>query len=199
MNLKEKLEMKRIIILTMLLSLCLVTNAQMTKKDTGNGSLQERASNLWKKTKKSLDKAAENIENEFSSKNSGLRRIEGKYYMNIYDTNLYKGEDAEEMIALCRKEFEARYPNVKIRSCVIPQTDWQTETVETGGEVTGYAKTLFCYILAKDGDEGYINAKFVFEKQKKVGETYQNTKVKWPLWVRTDVLTNHVMERLVTE
>ena len=191
--------MKRIVSLAIMIMICIMANAQMTKKDTGNGSFNERVTNLWNKTKKSLDKAAENIENEFSSHNSGLRRIEGKYYMNIYDTNLYKGEDAEEMTSLCRKEFEARYPNVKIRSCVIPQTDWQTETVETAGEVTGYAKTLYCYILAKDGDEGYINAKFVFEKQKKVGEAYTNTKVKWPLWMRTDVLTNHVMERLITE
>ena len=63
--------------------------------------------------------------------------------------------------------------------------------------MTGYSQTLFCYIIGRDGNEGFINAKFVFERQKKVGDTVQ-TKVKWPLWIRTDVLTNEVYQKLIT-
>lgn len=182
----------------MLVLLCQTAGAQVTKKDTGNGPLKERVSKFWSKTKKSLDKAADKISSDISSESQGLRRIKGKYYMNIYDTHIYKGEDSDELLALCRKEFAAKYPSVKIRSCVIPQTEWATETVETNGTVTGYAQTLFCYILGKDGNEGFINAKFVFERQKKVGEPYMNARVKWPLWIRTDVITNEVAEQLMT-
>ena len=190
--------MRKIMMTTLLALFALLTvNAQATKKDTGNGPLKERVSNFWKKTKKSLDKAAEKIENDFTLESSGLRRISGKYYMNIYDTNLYKGEDGESLRSLCLKEFSGKYPHVKVHSCVIPQSEWLTETVEANGEVTGYAQTLYCYILGKDGNEGFINAKFVFERQKKVGEPYINTRVKWPLWLRTDVMTNDVAERLM--
>ena len=191
--------MKRILTLACMLTLMLVPScAQMTKKDTGNGPLSERVNKFWKKTKKAVNGVVEQVENDFANENSGLRRIAGKYYMNIYDTNVYKGEDGEALRDLCLQQFVAKYPAVKVRSCVIPQTDWLTETVETDGVVTGYAKTLFCYILAKDGDEGYINAKFVFERQKEVGGTFSNSRTKWPLWVRTDVLTNEVRERLLT-
>lgn len=191
--------MKKTLMMSMMVVFfCTSAMAQMTKKDTGNGPLKERVTNFWNKTKKSLDEVASKVSEDLASESSGLRRIKGKYYMNIYDTHLYKGDDSDELVQLCRSEFAAKYPDVVIRSCVIPQTEWQTETVETNGEVTGYAQTLFCYILGKDGNEGYINAKFVFERQKKVGERYINTKVKWPLWVRTDVLTNEVRERLLT-
>ncbi len=188
---------RTIILIVAAMMMSITTSAQMTKKDTGNGPLGERVSNFWKKTKKSLDEFATKVENDIQSENSGLRRVGGKYYMNIYDTNLYKGDDCEEMCSLCRREFEKKYPHVAIRSCVIPQTEWLTETVETNGTVTGYAQTLYCYIIGKDGNEGFINAKFVFERQKKVGEPYMNTRVKWPLWVRTDVLTNSIMEQLM--
>ena len=147
--------MKRILTLACMLTLMLVPScAQMTKKDTGNGPLSERVNKFWKKTKKAVNGVVEQVENDFANENSGLRRIAGKYYMNI------------------------KYPAVKVRSCVIPQTDWMTETVETNGQVTGYAQTLFCYILAKDGDEGYINAKFVFERQKEVGGTFVDSRAK---------------------
>ena len=191
--------MKRLLSLACMIMLMFVAaNAQMTKKDTGNGPLSERVNKFWKKTKKAVGGVVEQVENDFANESSGLRRIAGKYYMNIYDTDVYKGEDGEALRKLCMDEFVAKYPTVKVRSCVIPQTDWLTEPVETDGVVTGYAKTLFCYILAKDGDEGYINAKFVFERQKEVGGTFSNSRTKWPLWVRTDVLTNEVRERLLT-
>ena len=192
--------MKKIITMVCMLTIMLApANAQMTKKDTGNGPLGERVSKFWKKTKKAVGGVVEKVEKDFASETSGLRRIAGKYYMNIYDTDVYKGTDGEVFRQLCLKEFTAKYPAVKVCSCVIPQTDWQTETVETDGQVTGYAQTLFCYILAKDGEEGYINAKFVFERQKEVGGTFADSKAKWPLWVRTDVLTPEVRERLLTK
>ena len=184
--------MKRIMIMMLtVVAIAMPSSAQMTKKDTGNGPLSERVSKFWKKTKKTLDQAAEQVRQEFESSNSGLRKVNGEF------TNIYKGDDVDELCRLCRKEFSAKYPHVDIRSCAIPQTDWQTETVKKEDKVTGYSQTLFCYIIGRDGNEGFINAKFVFERQKKVGDTVQ-TKVKWPLWIRTDVLNNEVYQKLIT-
>ena len=52
-------------------------------------------------------------------------------------------------------------------------------------------------IIAKDGNEGFVNAKFVFERQKKVGDATMDNLVKWPLWIRTDVLPNEVYAKLL--
>ena len=189
--------MKRIMIIMLTaLAIAMPSSAQMTKKDTGNGPLSERVSKFWKKTKKTLDNAADQVRKEFETENSGLRKINGQYYMNIYDTNIYKGSDVDELCRLCRKEFAAKYPNVDIRSCAIPQTDWETEVVKKDNQVSAYSQTLYCYIVGRDGSEGFINAKFVFERQKKVGDTV-HSKVKWPLWIRTDVLTNEVYTKLM--
>lgn len=192
--------MKKMMTMTILaLMITCGASAQMTEKPTGKGPLKERVQNFWKQARESVNDVVDKVQDNLENENSGLRRVKGKYYMNIYDTNLYKGADCEELCAMCKKEFMAKYPAVAIRSVVIPQTEWLTSTVESEGQVTGYAQTLYCYILAKDGNEGFINAKFVFERQKKVGEPAMNNRVKWPLWIRTDVLTNEVYERLLTK
>lgn len=192
--------MRKMMILMLALTMCGISaNAQMTKKDTGNGPFKERVSKLWDKTKKTATDVATAIGDEISNSTSGLRRIEGKYYMNVYDVNLYKGDDCATLLDLCRKQFAAKYPTVPIASCVIPQTDWETETVDNAGQVTGYVQTLFCYIIGKDGNEGFINAKFVFERKKDVGKQLVNNNMKWPLWTRTDVMTNHVYDRLTSK
>ena len=192
--------MRKMMILMLALTMCGISaNAQMTKKDTGNGPFKERVSKLWDKTKKTATDVATAIGDEISNSTSGLRRIEGKYYMNVYDVNLYKGDDCATLLDLCRKQFTAKYPTVPIASCVIPQTDWETETVENAGQVAGYVQTLFCYIIGKDGNEGFINAKFVFERKKDVGKQLVNNNMKWPLWTRTDVMTNHVYDRLTSK
>ena len=187
------------IVLTILAAVVIAmpSSAQMTKKDTGNGTFNERVSKLWKKTKKSLDSAAEQVRKEFENTNSGLRKVNGEFYMNVYDTNIYEGEDGATLCDLCRKEFAEKYPSVEIRSCVIPQMEWETETIKEGEKVVAYNQTLYCYVLGRDGKEGFINAKFTFERQKNVGETGK-VKTKWPLWTRTDVLTNEVYQKLVT-
>ena len=59
-----------------------------------------------------------------------------------------------------------------------------------------YVKMLYCYIVAKDGEDGYINARFSFRMTKKVGKSWQNDDANWPLWERTDVLVPSVYEKL---
>jgi hypothetical protein len=189
--------MRKIIIFTVFtLFTCMSASAQMTKKESGNGPLKDRVSNFWNKTKKSLDKIVDKVSDDIASDASGLRFVKGKYYMNVYDKNLYKGDDAGQLRDLCLKEFMAKYPSVPVQSCVIPQTEWLTETEEISGEVKGYVQTLYCYIIGKDGNEGFINAKFEFERHKPVGGQFTNTREKWPLWIRTDILTHEVMDHL---
>lgn len=188
--------------ITMLLLAVLVVcgaSAQVTEKPTGKGKLKERLSNFWSQSKVAIDGVVTKVQDNLEAENSGLHRVNGKYYMHLYDTNLYKGADGAELCALCRSEFENKYPAMAIKSVVIPQVDWETSTVEVDGKVEGYAQTLYCYIIAKDGNEGYVNAKFVFERQKKVGEPTMGNRVKWPLWIRTDVLTNEVYAKLLTK
>lgn len=185
-------------LLLALLTVC-GASAQITEKPTGKGSLKERVSNFWSQSKKAMDGVVTKVQDNLESENAGLHRVNGKYYMHLYDTNLYKGADGAELRALCRSEFEEKYPAMTIKSVVIPQVEWETTTVEVEGQVEGYAQTLFCYIIAKDGNEGYVNAKFVFERRKKVGEPTMANSAKWPLWIRTDVLTNTVYERLLTK
>ena len=190
--------MRRLItmLLLALLTFC-GASAQMTKKPTGKGPFKERVTNLWHLSKDAIGGVVTKVQDTFETENSGLHRVNGKYYMHLYDTNIYKGADNAELCALCRKEFEKKYPAMPIKSVVIPQTDWETTTVEVDGLVEGYAQTLYCYIIAKDGNEGFVNAKFVFERQRKVGESTMDNRVKWPLWMRTDVLTNEVYGKLL--
>jgi len=49
------------IIMLTALAIAMPSSAQMTKKDTGNGPLSERVSKFWKKTKKTLDNAADQV------------------------------------------------------------------------------------------------------------------------------------------
>ena len=45
-----------------------------------------------------------------------------------------------------------------------------------------------CYVLAKDGDDGYINARFSFTRVKQPGSSYKHAAGGWPKWERTDVI-----------
>lgn len=191
--------MKKIILTFMALLVIGSANAQMTKKETGKGPVKERATNLWNKTQETVEKVATKVQEDFTSSNSGLHRIKGNYYMHVYDTNLYQGEEGNAFREMCRKEFKAKYPKVPIQSCVIPQTDWETTPIKEGDQVTGYASTLYCYVLGKDGNEGFINVKFVFEQHKEVGGEFSKSREKWPLWLRTDVVPNDIMEELRTK
>ena len=67
--------MRKMMILMLALTMCGISaNAQMTKKDTGNGPFKERVSKLWDKTKKTATDVATAIGDEISNSTSGLRR-----------------------------------------------------------------------------------------------------------------------------
>ena len=50
--------------------------------------------------------------------------------------------------------------------------------------------------LAKDGNDGYVNARFKFQRQKEVGRQYEHVANCWPLWERTDVIPMAAYEKL---
>ena len=117
--------------------------------------------------------------------------------MPLYSVNVYHGKEANNFQALCRKLFVNKYPNVKIMSVAIPQEEWLREPVEKEGSIIGYLQNMYCYIIGCDGNDGYINAKFLFQQYKEVGGIYQLLQDKAPKWERTDVLTNKVYNKLL--
>ena len=124
-------------------------------------------------------------------------KMKGYYYMPIYDVNLYHGTDQKEFTEPCLQQFREKYPTLEILSCVIPQTGWVQEDVKQNGRVIGYGQYLLCFILARDGQDGYVNARFAFRKYKEVGGDFEPIETIWPKWERTDVIPVRIYNKLV--
>ena len=126
-----------------------------------------------------------------------LIRVSGKSYMPIYTVNVYSDSDAEVYRKVCRAKFEEKYPKVQVMFVSIPQTKWLNEPVMRDNIVIGYLETLYCYVTGRDGNDGYINSKFTFQRYKDVGSDYQQLAEKWPKWERVDILTTKVYKKLL--
>lgn len=191
---------KGYIVLVLLLGA--VTNVSAQSQDKKKEPFEEKVSKFLKKTKKELEQAGHELgdaigfDDRIGGK-SDLLKVNGSYYMPLYSTDLYKGEDALMYRKTCTQQFRKKYPKVSIQSVAIPQKEWVLETVEKDGELVGYQRTLHCFIIARDGDEGYVNAKFTYRQYKNVGQEFQNVKGWWPKWERTDFMTNSVYEQLL--
>lgn len=172
--------------------------AQSTKLSKDK-SLSSKVSNIWNKAKDDVSDATHKVKRGIGIKDDHVDeiKIDGVYYMTIYTTNVYKSADAQTLKAACEELFKARYPQVAVLTEAIPQEDWLTEPLKKNGEVVGYVESVYCYILAKDGGDGYINAKFMFQKYKEVGKTFAPVESKWPNWERTDIIPNAVYAKLI--
>ncbi|WP_315350431.1 hypothetical protein [Hoylesella saccharolytica] len=173
-------------------------------KTSENGSLSEKVSELVKKTKTSMEKAGQRISkvigiDEKNRKHSDNVKIDGTYYMRLYSKNIYTGKEAKKFRKACEDVFMKKYPNAVITSVAIPQDGWLSETVKSGSKIVGYEQTMYCYIIAKDGGDGYINARFSFQQYKDVGKAYESIEGKWPQWDRTDVLTPAIYNELLNK
>ena len=194
--------MKKIWYLGLVLLLGAVTNVSAQKQDKKKVRFEEKVSKFLKKTKKNLEQAGHELgdaigfEDRIDGK-SDLLKVNGSYYMPLYSKDLYKGEDALTYRNTCTQLFRKKYPKVSIQSVAIPQKEWVLETVEKDGELVGYQRTLHCFIIARDGEEGYVNVKFTYRQYKNVGQEFQNVKDWWPKWERTDFMTNSVYEQLL--
>lgn len=194
--------MKKIGYIMVFLLLGAATNVSAQSQDKKKEPFEKKVSKFWKKTKKELEQAGHELgdaigfDDRLSGK-SDLLKVNGSFYMPLYSKDLYKGKDALTYRKTCTQLFRKKYPKVNILSVVIPQKEWVLETVEKDGELVGYQRTLHCFIIARDGDEGYVNAKFTYRQYKNVGQEFQNVKGWWPKWERTDFMTNSVYEQLL--
>ena len=175
-----------------------LTSAAIAQKASTQKSIGQKMSKAWKKTQKSFSDAGHAIGKAVGLENRDDQiRVKGEYYMPLYSVNLYKQDDAGKYRQCCTRLFHMKYPQAEIQTVALPQTDWLSETVEQGGTIAGYLQTMYCYIIARDGTDGYINARFVFQRYKEVGHEYMDIAEKWPLWERTDVLPLPIYQKLL--
>lgn len=173
---------------------------QSQKKQT----LSEKFSKYVDGAKKSLERVGHQIDEAVGvapqplSKKLAEIKIDGNWYMPLYKVNLYHGQELEMFKDTCLQQFTRKYPHVHILSTAIPQEGWISESVKDKNKIIGYLQTLYCYITAKDGNDGYINACFAFKRYKDVGKEYGVVEGAWPKWERTDVLTNEIYDELLT-
>lgn len=186
----------------LILTASLPMAAQQKKKD--RYTFTEAVERLWKKTRKSVKNVGDDISGMFGTdtKLEGCRatvRVDGDNYMPLYSVDVYHGKDEANLRNACRALFAKKYPKATIQTVAIPQTEWLQTTVEKDGDIVGYRQLLFCYVIARDGQEGYINARFSFNKYKEVGLSFEPMVDGWPRWERTDVLTNKVYSKLLSK
>ena len=181
----------------------LPANAQ-TNNNAQKQTLVKKVSTFWKKTKKQVATADKNIGDAIGvddlakKNNEDLKEIDGVKYMPIYTTDLFANNnlsDDEELIKNSKEVFAAKYPDAKIVHCVVPQKEWIMTAIKEGSKITGYRKYVYCYLLAKDGTDGYINARFLFLEYRDAGENYVKS-ASWPKWDRTDIVPNSVYSKL---
>lgn len=187
--------MKRKMMMLMAASLILAAPAT-AQEDEGVGGAVAK---VWNNTKKKVRNSTRRVKEKFNIDDAAadLREIDGHKYMLLYRTDLFKGEGAQDFKDQCLRAFKQKYPEVTVMNCVIPQTDWVSSTSRSvTGKVTKYVKTVYCYILAKDGSDGYINARFSFRQLKKVGGKWKNDSSNWPNWEDTDILTPEVYRQM---
>ena len=197
--------MKRYIIsASLLLCSCMCTVSAQTSTSNKTESLGSKISRILNRARKSANKAGKQVGYTLDAdghlnKENDLIKVSGLYYMPLYTVNLYQGKEAAEFRETVRKKFMEKYPQTKLQTVVIPQTDWLHEPVEKGDVIIGYLQTMYCYAIAQDGEEGYINAKFTFQRYREVGGEYQPLQEKEPKWERTDVLSDKVYNKLLTK
>lgn len=185
--------MKRTYILLMAALLCGGAARAQSDNSSQDKSVARKMAKFWKQVKDEVTYTADGL---FSKKGNYKVLVDGSYYMPIYDTNLYKAKDGREMRDQCGTQLLRQYPSAEIVACAIPQTDWLTEPVESGGKVEGYRQTLYCYVLARDGSEGYINQRYVFIRTRKVGQDYVKDSSQWAKLQDTSVMTNDVYNKV---
>ncbi len=195
--------MKRIVFLfALLLGMGTLASAQETQT-TPQEKIGKAVTKAYKSTRKSMSRAAHQVgeaiglETAANERETDDVKIKGYYYMPLYDTNLYHQPEGQTFRETCLTQFKEKYPGVEILSVAIPQTDWAEESVTQNGKVVGYGQYMYCFIIARDGDEGYINARFAYRKYKEAGGNFQPLVSVWPKWERTDIIPAKVYQKLL--
>ena len=194
---------KYILLLSIILSAS-ITVASAQSKKSKKEEREKKIEEFMEESRKALSDAGNAIGDFFGlddrvDKKEDLIKIKHVYYMPLYNVNLYKGNDAEGFRKQCSDMFSGRFPQAKVLSIALPQQQWVKEDVVKSNVVVGHTETMYCYIIAKDGGDGYINARFSFQQYKDVGKAYESIEGKWPQWDRTDVLTPAIYNELLNK
>ena len=128
--------MKRYIIsASLLLCSCMCTVSAQTSTSNKTESLGSKISRILNRARKSANKAGKQVGYTLDAdghlnKENDLIKVSGLYYMPLYTVNLYQGKEAAEFRETVRKKFMEKYPQTKLQTVVIPQTDWLHEPVD---------------------------------------------------------------------
>ncbi len=189
--------MKRVFLAAVcVFSLCTTVAFAQSSVPAYKKNYVNKQSNSVEKAREKLGESVDKLSRSVDSVDEDLVKVGGKKYMPLYSTNLYKGSEGEAFMKECRSLFVKRYPNARIMSVTIPQTSWLKEDMVKGGKTIGTTQTMYCFIIAADGSNGYINARFTYKRYKNNGGTYSQLADYWPKWDRTDMLSNATYEKL---
>ena len=158
-------------------------------KDTTK-SPKERLNTLLGDFKKGVKKTGESLSGLLgldSGNDEGLVEIDGVKYMPLYTANRF-APDSVSMYNACRADFARRYEQATVVSVVIPQDDWAETVVTENKKVTMYKRTAYCYVLAKDGADGYIHARYSFRQLRKPGKQWLFPEGYWAKFERADAI-----------
>jgi hypothetical protein len=100
------------------------------------------------------------------------------------------------MYKACRDDFAKRYDATTIVSVAIPQEDWLETAILEKKKVVMYKREALCYVLGKDGKDGYINARYSFIQYRKPGKKWLASASHWPKFERADAIPNVHYNRL---
>lgn len=183
-----------------LLLVALVAPAQAQVYKDIDTPPKKRLNTLLKDLEKGVKKTSKSVADWLgidTKADDTLVEIDGVKYMPIYTTNLFAG-NATEMEDACKADFAERYANATIISVVIPQEGWTEATLKEKKHITMYTRTAYCYVLAKDGDDGYINARYSFKQLRKPGQKWVAPIENWPKLERADAIPNKHYEQLLS-
>lgn len=187
---------KQLMVLLLALILANSANAQVYKdiKQTP----KERLNTLLRDIKRGIQKTGDSL-NELlgydSSRDKTLVEIDGVMYMPVYTTNRFTA-DSTGMYVACRADFMRRYSHANVISTVIPQETWDDTVIKDNKKVVMYKRSVWCYVLAKDGEDGYINARYAFKQLRKPGQKWLTPEGYWPKFERADAIPNAHYKKL---
>lgn len=190
--------MKKKLIISMLVMVALPMAAQK-KTTTPQRPIAERVSEFLKNAKKQVSTTGQRIGEAIgldqSETDKGLITVDGVKYMPVYKKDLMiNREEAAKLQKAARAEFTKKYPKAEIITSVVPQEDWNHYAIHNK-KITGYKRRAYVYILAKDGDDAYLNASYLFEAEREPGEEYVKAR-EYPQLKRVDAIPASVLSKL---
>lgn len=194
---KNNMPMKKNCLMAVVLFALAAPAKAQVYKDT-NRSVKSRVTELYGQARKGVKKAGKNVGDFFGLHHRGDSdevEIDGVKYMPVYRVNLFR-DDTEGLREICRKDFARRYARAQIVSVAIPQRSWTETAVKQRGKIIAYRRRAYCYVLAKDGTDGYINARYQFKSSREPGKAWVIPEGYWPRFERADAIPNVHFEKL---